>query len=100
MTAESRKPKAAAAAAADGEAASSTSADPLSGGADPLSLMGTAEMRMALIPLLLEEETVVQALRRLGKSRAKGGAGGRGGIDAGATTAAAAPRGRLTGYVF
>lgn len=35
-----------------------------------VSAMGTAEMREALIPLLLEEETVVQAIRRLGK---KGG---------------------------
>lgn len=38
---------------------------------DSLALMGTAEMREALIPLLLSEETVVQALKRLG-ARAKG----------------------------
>lgn len=46
------------------------------GGGDSVAGMGTAEMRDALIPLMEINETVVQALRRLGKRTE--GAGGRG----------------------
>ena len=60
----------------DGAGASGGATGASLGGRDSMAGMGTEEMLGELVPLLEEGETVVQALRRLGKH--KKGSVGRG----------------------